>query len=128
MGWNSWNKFACDGLNESVVKKMADAFVTSGMKDAGYQYVNLDDCWMNGRDSATGKINVNTSKFPGGMKALADYVHGKGLKIGLYSTPNTKTCTGLYSGYTGGVGSIGHETADAQSYADWGIDYLKYDK
>ena len=127
MGWNSWNKFACDGLNETVVKKMADAFVTSGMKDAGYQYVNLDDCWMDGRDSA-GKFKVNTSKFPGGMTALADYIHGKGLKFGLYSTPNTKTCAGIYGGYTGGVGSKDHEETDAQTWADWGVDYLKYDK
>jgi alpha-galactosidase len=128
MGWNSWNKFACDGLNETVVKKMADAFITSGMKDAGYQYVNLDDCWMDGRDSSTGKIKVNASKFPAGIAALADYVHGKGLKMGIYSTPNTKTCAGLYGGYTGGVGSLGYETVDAQTYADWGVDYLKYDK
>jgi alpha-galactosidase len=128
MGWNSWNKFACNGLNETVVKKMADAFVTSGMKDAGYQYVNLDDCWMDGRDSSTGKIKVNSSKFPSGIKSVADYVHDKGLKLGIYSTPNTKTCAGIYGGYTGGVGSLGHETADAQSYAEWGIDYLKYDK
>ena len=128
MGWNSWNKFACDGLNETVVKKMADAFVTSGMKDAGYEYVNLDDCWMDGRDASTGKFKVNTSKFPSGIAALADYVHGKGLKLGIYSTPNTKTCAGIYGGYTGGVGSKDHETTDAQTWADWGIDYLKYDK
>jgi alpha-galactosidase len=128
MGWNSWNKFACNGLNETVVKKMADAFITSGMKDVGYQYVNLDDCWMDGRDSATGKIKVSGSKFPSGIAALADYVHGKGLKLGIYSTPNTKTCAGLYGGYTGGVGSLGYETTDAQTYADWGVDYLKYDK
>jgi alpha-galactosidase len=97
------------------------------MKDVGYQYVNLDDCWMNGRD-ASGKILVNTSKFPSGMAALADYVHGKGLKIGLYSTPGTQTCAAIYGGYTGGVGSLGHETSDAQTYASWGVDYLKYDK
>jgi alpha-galactosidase len=127
MGWNSWNKFGCDGLNETVVKKMADAFITSGMKDAGYEYVNLDDCWMDGRDSS-GKIKWNATKFPSGIAALADYVHGKGLKIGIYSTPNTKTCSGLYGSYTGGVGSVNHETSDAQSYASWGIDYLKYDK
>jgi alpha-galactosidase len=127
MGWNSWNKFACNGLNEKVVKAQADAFVTSGMKDAGYQYVNLDDCWMDGRDSS-GKFKWNTSKFPSGIPALADYVHNKGLKIGIYSTPNSKTCAGLYGGYTGGVGSLGHETQDAQSFAEWGIDYLKYDK
>jgi len=128
MGWNSWNKYGCDGLNETVVKKMADAFVTSGMKDAGYEYVNLDGCWMDGRDSATGQFKVNASKFPSGIAALADYVHGKGLKLGIYSTPNTKSCAGLYGGYTGGVGSKDHETTDAQTWADWGIDYLKYDK
>lgn len=127
MGWNSWNKFACNGLNETVVKKMADAFITSGMKDAGYEYVNLDDCWMDGRDSA-GRIKVNASKFPSGIAALANYVHSKGLKLGIYSTPNTQTCAGIYGGYTGGVGSKDHETTDAQTYADWGIDYLKYDK
>jgi alpha-galactosidase len=127
MGWNSWNTFACNGLNETLVKAVADVFVTSGMKDAGYEYVNLDDCWMNGRD-ASGNVKVNTSKFPSGMKALADYIHGKGLKIGLYSTPGTKTCAAIYGGYAGGVGSLGYETKDAQTYASWGIDYLKYDK
>ena len=86
MGWNSWNTFNCNGLTEALVKAVADKFVSSGMKDAGYQYVNLDDCWMDGRD-ASGKVKVNASKFPSGMKSLADYVHGKGLKIGLYSTP-----------------------------------------
>jgi len=126
MGWNSWNTFGCN-LTEALIKGVADTFVSSGMKDAGYQYVNLDDCWMNGRD-ASGKVIVNATKIPSGMKALADYVHGKGLKIGLYSTPGTKTCTAIYSGYTGGVGSLGYETNDAQSYASWGIDYLKYDK
>lgn len=127
MGWNSWNAYNCNGLNETVVKSMADAFITTGMKDAGYEYVNLDDCWMDGRD-ASGKLKWNTSKFPSGIPALAEYVHGKGLKIGIYETPNTKTCAGLYGGYTGGVGSVGHETTDAQTFAAWGIDYLKYDK
>jgi alpha-galactosidase len=127
MGWNSWNTFGCNNLNETLIKGVADTFVSSGMKDVGYQYVNLDDCWMNGRD-ASGKIQVNASRFPSGMAALADYVHGKGLKIGLYSTPGTQTCANIYSGYTGGVGSLGHETSDAQTYASWGIDYLKYDK
>ncbi|MGE5786038.1 MAG: glycoside hydrolase family 27 protein [Myxococcales bacterium] len=127
MGWNSWNTFGCNGLTEALVKGVADAFVSSGMKDAGYQYVNLDDCWMRGRDGA-GNVQVNTSRFPAGMKALADYVHAKGLKIGLYSTPGTKTCAAIYGGYTDGVGSLGYETKDAQAYASWGIDYLKYDK
>ena len=127
MGWNSWNTFGCNNLNETLIKGVADTFVSTGMKDAGYQYVNLDDCWMDGRDSS-GKIQVNSSKFPSGMAALATYIHDKGLKIGLYSTPGTKTCANIYSGYTGGVGSLGKETSDAQSYAGWGIDYLKYDK
>lgn len=127
MGWNSWNAFACDGLNENVVKSMADAFVSTGMADVGYEYVNLDDCWMDGRD-AEGKLKWNTSKFPSGIPALADYVHGLGLKIGIYETPNTQTCAGIYGGYTPGVGSLGHETTDAQTFAEWGIDYLKYDK
>jgi alpha-galactosidase len=89
--------------------------------------VNLDDCWMDGRDSS-GKLKWSTSKFPAGISALADYVHNKGLTIGIYSTPNTKTCAGLYGGYTGGVGSVGHEKDDAAAFASWGIDYLKYDK
>jgi alpha-galactosidase len=127
MGWNSWNAFNCSGLNETVVKSMADAFITTGMKDVGYQYVNLDDCWMDGRDSS-GKLKPSASKFPSGIAALADYVHGKGLKLGIYSTPNTKTCAALYGGYTSGVGSVGHETTDAQTFAAWGVDYLKYDK
>ncbi len=127
MGWNSWNAFNCSGLNETVVKSMADAFVSTSMKDVGYQYVNLDDCWMDGRDGS-GKLKPSASKFPSGIASLADYVHGKGLKLGIYSTPNTKTCAGLYGGYTGGVGSSGHETTDAQTWASWGVDYLKYDK
>jgi len=127
MGWNSWNAYNCNGLNETVVKSMADAFISTGMKDAGYEYVNLDDCWMDGRD-ASGKLKWSASKFPSGIPALAEYIHGKGLKIGIYETPNTKTCAGLYGGYTAGVGSVGHETIDAQTFASWGIDYLKYDK
>jgi alpha-galactosidase len=126
MGWNSWNTFGCN-VSESLIKGVADTFVSSGMMAAGYQYVNLDDCWMNGRD-ASGKVQANATNFPSGMAALATYVHGKGLKIGLYSTPGTKTCANIYSGYTGGVGSLGYETSDAQTYASWGIDYLKYDK
>ena len=127
MGWNSWNAYNCSGLNETVVKSMADAFVSTGMKDVGYQYVNLDDCWMDGRDGS-GNLKPSASKFSSGIASLADYIHGKGLKIGIYSTPNTKTCAGLYGGYTGGVGSSGHETQDAKTFASWGIDYLKYDK
>lgn len=126
MGWNSWNTFGCDKLNETLIKQIADVFVSSGMQAVGYQYVNLDDCWMDGRDSS-GKLRWNTTRFPSGIPALADYIHGKGLKIGIYETPNTKTCAGLYGNAAGAVGSLGHETTDAQTFASWGIDYLKYD-
>jgi alpha-galactosidase len=116
MGWNSWNHFA-ERVDDRGVRAAADALVASGMKDAGYVYVNIDDTWEAGRD-AQGIIQPN-SKFPD-MKALADYVHSKGLKIGIYSSPAAKTCAGY-------EGSLGHEERDAQSYAQWGIDYLKYD-
>jgi alpha-galactosidase len=125
MGWNSWNTFQCN-MDEKLIKQMADAIVSSGMQAAGYQYVNVDDCWMDGRDSS-GKLRWNTSKFPSGIAALAEYVHQKGLKLGIYETPNTKTCVGLYGGNPSGVGSLGHEAIDAQTFASWGIDYLKYD-
>src|ERR1700723_3212262 len=116
MGWNSWNLFA-GKVNDADVRAAADAMVSSGMKDAGYIYVNIDDSWQGERD-ANGLLHTN-SKFPD-MKALADYVHSKGLKIGIYSGPGTKTCGGF-------AASLGHEEQDAKMYADWGIDYLKYD-
>jgi alpha-galactosidase len=118
LGWNSWNTFACD-VNEKMIRDMADAMVKSGMKDAGYEYINIDDCWHGKRDAA-GNIQVNKEKFPSGMKALADYVHSKGLKIGIYSDAGNTTCAGY-------PGSRGHEYQDALTYAEWGIDYLKYD-
>jgi alpha-galactosidase len=116
MGWNSWNHFA-ERVDDRGVRAAADALVASGMKDAGYVYINIDDTWEAGRD-AQGFIQPN-QKFPD-MKALADYVHSKGLKIGIYSSPAAKTCAGY-------EGSLGHDEQDAQSYAKWGIDYLKYD-
>ena len=116
MGWNSWNHFA-ERVDERGVRAAADALVASGMKDAGYLYINIDDTWEAGRD-AQGLIQPN-QKFPD-MKALADYIHSKGLKIGIYSSPAAKTCAGY-------EGSLGHEEQDAQAYAQWGIDYLKYD-
>jgi alpha-galactosidase len=128
MGWNSWNTFQCN-ISESLIEGIADIMVSSGMQAAGYQYVNLDDCWMNGRD-AGGQLQWNTTKFPSGMPALASYIHGKGLKFGIYQSPNSKTCVGLYCGCSdaaGAVGSGGHETTDAQTFASWGVDYLKYD-
>jgi alpha-galactosidase len=119
MGWNSWNKFACDGINEKVVRASADAIAANGMKDAGYEYVVIDDCWQTGRDAA-GNIVADAVKFPSGIKALADYVHSKGLKFGIYTDSGTKTCAGR-------PGSMGHEYQDAQQYANWGVDYLKED-
>jgi len=119
MGWNSWNKFGCKGLNEKVVRETADTMVSSGMKDAGYQFVILDDCWQTGRD-ANGNIVADAERFPSGIKALADYVHSKGLKFGIYTDAGTMTCAGR-------PGSIGHEYQDAKQYANWGVDYLKED-
>ncbi len=128
MGWNSWNSFGCN-LDEALIKQIADTFVSSGMQAAGYQYVNLDDCWMDGRDS-NGKLRWNATKFPDGIPALAEYVHNKGLKLGIYEAANTTTCVGNNEivSKTIAVGSLGHETTDAQTFASWGIDYLKYDK
>ncbi len=116
MGWNSWNYFATK-VDDKGVRAAADEIVASGMKDAGYIYVNIDDSWEGERDS-NGVLHTN-AKFPD-MKALADYVHSKGLKIGIYSGPGTKTCGGY-------AASLGHEEQDAKMYAEWGIDYLKYD-
>ena len=119
MGWNSWNYFQCDGINEQVIKETADAMVASGMKEAGYEYIVIDDCWQVGRD-ASGEIIIDSLKFPHGMKYLADYIHGKGLKFGVYSDAGTYTCGGR-------PGSKGYEYKDAETYARWGVDYLKYD-
>jgi alpha-galactosidase len=119
MGWNSWNKFACDGLNEKVVRETADAMASNGMKEAGYQFVILDDCWQTGRDAA-GNIVADAERFPSGIKALADYIHAKGLKLGIYTDAGTMTCAKR-------TGSIGHEYQDAKQYANWGVDYLKED-
>jgi alpha-galactosidase len=119
MGWNSWNKFACKGINEKVVRETADAMASNGMKDAGYQFVIIDDCWQTGRD-ATGNIVADAERFPSGIKALADYIHGKGLKFGIYTDDGTMTCAKR-------PGSIGHEYQDAKQYANWGVDYLKED-
>jgi alpha-galactosidase len=118
MGWNSWNKFACN-VNEKLIRNTADALVSSGMRDAGYTYVVIDDCWQGPRN-ADGFITADAERFPSGMKALADYVHAKGLKFGIYSDAGTKTCGGR-------PGSQGHEYQDAIQYARWGVDYLKYD-
>ena len=118
MGWNSWNYFSCN-VSEDLIKETADAMVSSGMKDAGYVYINIDDCWHGERDE-NGNIQPDPERFPSGMKALADYVHSKGLKLGIYSDAGWQTCAGR-------PGSRGYEFQDAQQYANWGIDYLKYD-
>lgn len=116
MGWNSWNHYRSK-VDDATIRATADAMVSSGMRDAGYVYINIDDTWEGERD-AQGNIHPN-SKFPD-MKALADYVHSKGLKLGIYSSPGAKTCAKY-------EGSLGHEEQDAKTYASWGIDYLKYD-
>jgi alpha-galactosidase len=118
MGWNTWNKFACN-VDEKLIRESADAMVTSGLKDAGYIYIVIDDCWHGERDSL-GFIHADAKKFPSGMKALSDYIHSKGLKFGIYSDAGSKTCGGR-------PGSRGHEYQDAITYASWGVDYLKYD-
>jgi alpha-galactosidase len=118
MGWNSWNKFACN-VNEQIVRDSADAMVSSGMRDAGYVYVVIDDCWHGARD-ANGFITADAQRFPSGMKALSDYIHSRGLKFGIYSDAGRLTCGGR-------PGSQGHEYQDAITYARWGVDYLKYD-
>ncbi|MGE5645217.1 MAG: alpha-galactosidase [Acidobacteriota bacterium] len=118
MGWNSWNKFGCD-VSEKLIKEMADAMVSSGMKAAGYSYIVIDDCWQVSRDK-DGNIVPDAQRFPSGMKALAEYVHAKGLQFGIYSDAGTGTCQNR-------PGSRGYEFQDARQYAAWGVDYLKYD-
>jgi len=117
MGWNSWNHFHRN-VTDAVIRAQADAMVSSGMRDAGYTYINIDDTWEAEHRNADGTIQTN-EKFPD-MKALADYVHSKGLKLGIYSSPGPLTCAKF-------EGSYGHEEQDAKTYAAWGIDYLKYD-
>ena len=118
MGWNSWNKFACN-VSEELLRQTADAMVKSGMKGAGYQYVIIDDCWQVERDK-DGNIIPDAQRFPSGMKALGDYIHSLGLKFGIYSDAGVHTCEGR-------PGARGYEFQDARQYAAWGVDYLKFD-
>jgi alpha-galactosidase len=118
MGWNSWNRFGCD-ISERLIQNTADAMVASGMRDAGYQYVVIDDCWQVSRD-AQGTIVADPWRFPSGIAALADYIHARGLKFGLYTDVGSRTCQGR-------PGSLGHEWQDAATYAAWGVDYVKVD-
>lgn len=119
MGWNSWNVFG-KNINEQVIRETADAIVSSGLKEVGFTYVVIDDIWHGGRDSVSGLLYPDAQKFPSGMKALADYVHSKGLKFGIYSDAGTKTCGEM-------PGSYGYEKKDADLFAEWGVDFLKYD-
>ncbi|MFI6062902.1 NPCBM/NEW2 domain-containing protein [Streptomyces sp. NPDC051286] len=122
MGFNNWNSTHCrPEFNEAMVKGIADIFVEKGLKDAGYQYVNLDDCWAKPQRNADGKLEADPVRFPNGIKAVADYVHSKGLRLGIYTSAGTRTCEGTMPG------ALGHEYSDAQQFADWGVDYLKYD-
>ncbi|MCH5305386.1 MAG: glycoside hydrolase family 27 protein [Rikenella sp.] len=118
MGWNSWNQFEWE-VSDSLIREMADAMVASGMREAGYRYIIIDDYWVGGRDTKN-RLFPDPVRFPNGMKAVADYVHGKGLKLGIYSDAAELTCAGV-------TGSLGFEELDAKSFAEWGIDYLKYD-
>ena len=123
MGFNNWNSTHCRAeFNEAMVKGIADVFVSQGLKDAGYTYVNIDDCWALPNRAANGDLVPDPVRFPNGIKAVADYVHSKGLKFGLYSSAGTKTCD--TQGFPGG---LGHEQQDANLWASWGVDYLKYD-
>ena len=119
MGWNPWNTFG-ENINEDVIKESADALVSTGLKDAGYEYVVIDDCWALRQRDENGFLVPDPEKFPSGMKALADYIHSKGLKFGIYSCAGTETCAGY-------PGSYHHEFQDAKTFASWGVDYLKYD-
>lgn len=127
MGWNSWNAVRC-AVNETIVKAAADNLVSSGLAAAGYQYIVLDDCWQQSTRALDGSLRAHPTKFPSGIKALATYVRSKGLKFGLYGSPGTRTCAMIYDGYPGiGLGSKGHEQQDANTWASWGVEYLKYD-
>jgi alpha-galactosidase len=120
LGWNSWNHFACD-ISEQLIREVVDAMEANGLKDLGYTYINLDDCWQaSERDPVTNKIVADATRFPSGLKSLSDYVHSKGFKFGIYSSAGFKTCQGYPA-------SLGLEEIDAASYAEWGVDYLKYD-
>jgi alpha-galactosidase len=126
MGWNTWNTFGCN-INETLIRQMADAMVSSGMRDAGYQYVVVDDCWFNPNRDAAGNLQGDPVRFPSGMRALGDYIHARGLKFGIYQGPLDQTCAQYFDSYPGATGSLGHEAQDARQFAAWGVDYLKYD-
>ncbi|KAL9225611.1 hypothetical protein vseg_001514 [Gypsophila vaccaria] len=120
MGWNSWNHFGCN-IDETVIKETADAMMSSGLSALGYEYINIDDCWAEDKRDSKGNLVPKASAFPSGIKALADYVHSKGFKFGIYSDAGERTCSKTMPG------SLGHEVQDALTFASWDVDYLKYD-
>ncbi|MFK0296561.1 NEW3 domain-containing protein [Streptomyces sp. NPDC090442] len=119
MGWNDWNAFGCN-VSEQLVERTADKIASSGLQAAGYQYVNIDDCWMGKSRDSSGSLVPDSTKFPHGIRGVADYAHARGLKLGIYESAGTMTCAGY-------PGSLGHERQDAKTFAAWGVDYLKYD-
>lgn len=119
MGWNSWNLYACE-IDEALIRRIADRVIALGLDALGYVYMNLDDCWMATERTSTGAYQANATRFPSGMKALGDHLHSKHLKYGIYTSAGTKTCQGY-------PGSLGYEQIDAETFAEWGVDYLKYD-
>ncbi|MDQ0374741.1 glycoside hydrolase family 27 protein [Cellulomonas humilata] len=126
MGWNTWNTFGCN-INETLIRQMADAIVNTGLRDLGYKYVVVDDCWFNPNRDAQGNLQGDPQRFPSGMKALGDYLHARGLLFGIYQGPLDQTCAQYFDAYPGSTGSLNHEYQDARQFAAWGVDYLKYD-
>jgi alpha-galactosidase len=122
MGWNSWNKFACGRINETVVKQTADALVASGLAASGYDTLTIDDCWSAKTRDGAGKLSADPIKFPGGMRAIGEYLHARGLRYGIYASIGTATCTGKTAG------SLDHESLDVETFASWGVDYIKADR
>ncbi|NID14502.1 glycoside hydrolase family 27 protein [Luteibacter yeojuensis] len=127
MGFNNWNSTHCRAeFDEAMIRGIADKFISLGLKDAGYRYVNIDDCWANWQRDKHGRLQPNPKRFPSGIAALADYIHERGLKFGLYSSAGTSTCEPLQEN-RGFPGGLGHEKEDAKTFASWHVDYLKYD-
>ncbi|WP_327031243.1 ricin-type beta-trefoil lectin domain protein [Micromonospora sp. NBC_01740] len=126
MGWNTWNTFGCN-IDETLIRQTADAIVANGLRDLGYRYVVVDDCWFNPDRDAQGNLQAHPQRFPSGMKALGDYLHSRGLLFGLYQAPLDQTCAQYFDAFPGSTGSLGHEYQDARQFAAWGVDYLKYD-
>ncbi|MEU1590703.1 ricin-type beta-trefoil lectin domain protein [Micromonospora sp. NPDC005710] len=126
LGWNSWNTFGCN-INEAKIRGAADAMVNSGMRAAGYQYVVVDDCWQATTRDGAGNLRSDPARFPSGMRALGDYIHSKGLKFGIYQAPREETCAQYFNAIGGATGALNHEQQDANTFASWGVDFLKYD-